>query len=987
MTLEMQGIRFRTDSTLSEPKIADMKKRTRAHSDSSPLPHDASPTPSEARWGFGSFIVWEDQRRIESLGREVKLGTRSFDLLLQLLRRAGEVVSKDELLSAVWGSIVVEEASVRVHMSQLRKALGEPGDGDDCKEWISNIPLRGYRFNGRVLREIIGASAKIKSRSPASFTKLPARMNDLVGRDADVDHVLQSLDRHRLVTIVGPGGIGKTSVAIRAAENRLLNSPTEVAFVDLAPLISPEHVLGTMARALGGSADLPDPLQAMTQSLAGRNVLVLIDNCEQVIESLALPITRLLSALPGVRILATSRETLRVFGEYVYRIPTLAVPNTEHFLLAQAMQWPSVELLVERARAAGAGAFDESDGPLLAKISRQLDGIPLAIELVAARLGVQSVSDLASRLDNHMRLLSIDTRAASARHQSLAAALDWSIALLSDDELRVFRRLSVFRGRFGADSALKVVAGGMSPDAAFDALISLADKSLVSFDRHDVAAPYRLLDTTRSYAGGLLERSEERSEMLQRHGALMIDLMNAATSALPELTELAWSDRFAIHLDDVRFALEVSLTELSNVKTAAPLVIASAPLWFHLSLVAEYRDWIAGALKLVDQQPESDTETATWLATQLMIALLHTAGSYTYLNAVCDRALAGALATGVRVLELQARWGRCTHEMFSGAYSAALPDSEILLAVAESWSDPAALNLAHRVSGMANHFCGQFERSAQHCRASLQLSGTARTRTNMVGVDPVVAAKAVLSRTLWIQGDTAKAMATAIEAVERAESSGHAASMCSALYGACPVALWSGEYDLADKWIHMMIEEAQRKGLVTWLRYAESYLQGLQIVRADDAEPHIRQVSERFAAYDAPRKEMLLTFCSSWVDDEMVLRLEGGEGLWCAAEVWRAVGARSERAGSILEAEGFYLRALEAARQQGAGGWELRAASSLASLWSGMGQRSQAIKLLDDVLEHPLFEGHCRATVLARELRNEIARVQPRDRQARPRVG
>ncbi|AHX13397.1 transcriptional regulator [Dyella jiangningensis] len=950
-----------------------MKRQPDEHPDLSPSTRGASEASSEMRWGFGSFILWEGQRRIESSGQEIKLGSRSFDLLLQLLKRAGEIVSKDELLLAVWGSVVVEETSVRVHMSQLRKALGVPGDGEGCREWISNVPLRGYRFNGRVLRELIGPPAKIKAKSGASFTKPPSRLTELVGRQTDVDYVLKAIDNHRLVTIVGPGGIGKTSVALVVVERRQAKSATEVAFVDLSPLISSEHVLATMARALGGSADLPDPLQAMTQSLAGRNVLVLIDNCEQVIDSLAFPITRLLSALPGLRILATSRETLHIFGEHVYRLPTLAVPSADHFLLAQAMQWPSVELLVERAQAAGAGAFDELDGPSLVKISRQLDGIPLAIELVAARLGSQSVNDLASRLNNHMRLLSIDSRSASARHQSLAAALNWSVDLLSDNELRVFRRLSVFRGHFGAEHALQVVAGEIDPEVAFDALVSLVDKSLVLFERSEAAAPYRLLDTTRSYAGNLLAESDEQAALRQRHGSLMLALMNAATAELPKLTELAWGDRYDHVLDDVRFALEISLTSQPDAKAAASLVIASAPLWFHLSLVAEYRDWIAAALKLVDEQAEPNIETATWLATQLMIALLHTAGSRSYLNAVCDRALAGALATGVRVLELQARWGRCTHDMFSGEYAAALPHSETLLATAESWSDPAALNLAHRVSGMANHFSGRFDTSIFHCEASLRLSGPGRTRTNMVGVDPVVAAKAVLSRTLWIRGETTRALKTAAEAVERAEMAGHAASLCSALYGACPVALWSGEFELADRWIHKMIGEAQRKGLVTWLRYAESFLQGLQLAFDDDPKPHVRQVFERFSGYESPRKEMLVTFCADWVDDEMAARVEKGEGLWCAAETWRALGVRSERRGMAAEAEAFYLRALETCARQRAIGWELRAAPNLATLWASMGRRKQAIQLLDDALGKVAFDGHDRAAAKARDLREKIA--------------
>jgi predicted ATPase/DNA-binding winged helix-turn-helix (wHTH) protein len=951
-----------------------MKKHAGKHPDPMPSPQDIAVASSEIRWGFGSFIVWEAQRRLESFGQEVRLGSRSFDLLLQLLKRAGELVSKDELLSAVWGNVVVEEASVRVHMSQLRKALGEPGEGDDCKEWISNIPLRGYRFNGRVLRELIDASARIKARPPTALAKLPARMTELIGRETDVDNVLKSLDSHRLVTIVGPGGIGKTSVATRVAERRQQTPAVEVGFVDLAPLISQDHVLSTIARSLGAAADLSDPVQAIIQCLTGRNVLVVIDNCEQVMDSLVLPITRMLSALPGLRILATSRETLRVFGEYVYRLPALEVPDAEHFLLAQAMRWSSVEMLVELAKAAGARDFTESDGPLLAKISRQLEGIPLAIELVAARLGVQSVADLALRLDDHMRLLSIGNRAASARHQSLAAALDWSVALLNDDELRVFRRLSVFRGRLDVDRALAVAMGDMDRDVAFDALISLANKSLVSFDRNDAIAPYRLLDTTRSYAAGLLEQSGELPTMLRRHAKLMLDLMKAAAADLPKLVEQAWGERYGHCLDDVRFALTVCLTEQVDAETAASLVTSSSPLWFHLSQVAEYRDTVVTALKLIDQQPEPDIETATWLTTQLVITLLHTDRINPELDAACDRALAGALALKSRVLESQARWGRCTHDMFRGEYAAALLHSEALLAVAQSWDDPAALNLAHRVSAMANHFCGHFELSRQHCAESLRLSdGARRTRTSMVGVSPVVAAKALLSRTLWIQGETSNALETASDAVRLAEATGHAASLCAALFGGCPVALWSGEFELAGTWIEMMRGEARRRGLVGWLRYADWYYQGLQLHITSNPGLHIREVSARLATYDAPYKEMLVTFCTDWVDDGMVARLAAGEGLWCAAEVWRAMGQRNERSGMTADAEKDYLRALDLSRAQGAKGWELRAASSLARLWAGLDRPKEAIQLLDETHENIVPDVRNRAITQIRELREAVA--------------
>jgi len=949
--------------------------------------------PPEIRWYFGDFVVWEAQRRLERAGEAVRVGPRAFDLLLQLLKQAGEFVSKHELLSSVWADVVVEEASVRVHMSTLRKALGKPDENEGCKEWISNVPLRGYRFNGRVRTETSGFpatetgesgdgaqdEARADVRPPAShFIPLPVRLTELVGREPDVARVLKSLEKSRLVTIVGTGGIGKTRLAIHAAacyqrKHDAGAHAIEIAFADLAPLISQEHVLGTLARSVGVPADLPDVAQAITQRLAGRTVLLLVDNCEHMLDSLVQPITGLLSALPGLRILATSREALRAEGEYVLRLSPLAVPGAGQISLAQALQWPSVALLVERAKAAGAGAFDDAHGPLLAQISRQIDGIPLAIELVAARLGVQPVADLAQRLDDHMRLYAF-SRAAAARHRTLAAALDWSVALLTGDELQLFRWLSVFRGRFDVESALNISAGCMDNDAAYDALISLVNKSLVFFDSSDSVAPYRLLDTTRSYAAALLAGSDDGPELLRRHAVLIRDLMKAAAAELSDLAEQAWTDRYAHRLDDLRFALEGCLARRPDAKMAASLLTASAPLWFHLAQVVEYRDRLKEALQLARRQPVPDDETATWLNTALVSAMLHTGRSTPELAEAADQALAGALAVKVPVLELQARWGRCTYDMFRGEYAGALEQARTLMAAAQSWSDPAALNLAHRVMAMASHFSGHFHVSRQHSDESVRVGGgMGHARANMVGVSAIVAAKALLCRTLWVLGETTKALEEAGDAVARAQEAGWSVSLCSALYGACPVALWAGERELAGQWVRLMLDEAQRRGLIGWLRYAEWFAQGLQILVMKDQDEYIRDVAGRLGGYDSPHREMLATFCASWTDDDLAARVSRGESCWVAAEVWRAAGRRAEKAAQPGQAEQFYLRAVETARNQGAIAWELRAACDLAALWAKAGRSEQALQLLDHSSARAPADDKNAALAHARRLRRQFA--------------
>jgi len=937
------------------------------------------PAPAEVHWYFGSFKLWETQRRLERAGQVVKLGGRSFDLLLQLVKRAGECLGKDELLASVWAGVLVEEASVRVHMSLLRKALGEPEPEEGCKEWISNIPLRGYRFNARVRHEAVDASMPATPAADArvpQFIRPPARLTQLVGRDAEVDRVLSLLEDHRLVTIAGPGGIGKTSVAIRAAECLHRAQGVQVAFVDLAPLISQDHVVGTLARAVGVAADMPDTLHAITRCLLGQDVLLLVDNCEHMLDVLPQPIASLLTALPRLRVLATSREVLRVTGEFVFRLPALAFPDAEQLTLEEAMDWPAVKLLVARARDAGAGMFTESHGPLLARISQQVDGIPLAIELVAARLGVQSVNDLALLLNDHMRLYAIGKRSLHLRHRTLAAALDWSVALLDEDELRMFRRLSVFRGRFDVDSALGV-SSDMDGELAFNALISLANKSLVFFDSTDPVAPYRMLDTTRSYAASLLEQAGERASALRHHVRLMLDLMKTATGELPTLTEQAWAARYAYRLNDVRFALQACLTELADASAAAALIAASASLWYQVSEVEEYRDGIVAAIALAEQQQAPDLEAVAQLHTVLVGALLHTGGNVEELGVACDRALAGALAVGVPALELQARWGRCTHDMFRGEYLAALHHSQTLQDVVASWSNPAAEILAHRVSAMANHFCGRFETSRQHSEAAIAVSRAAgRTHAN-IGSDSTVAAKALLCRTLWIQGETTAALRTATDAVTRAEELGNAVSLCSALYGACPVALWSGEFELAGRWTQLMLNEAQRRGLIGWHRYAEWFVQGLQAHTERDPAEHVRAVAAQLPGYDAPRKEMLVTFCPEWLDDALFMRIERGEGLWCEPEVWRAAGLRHERHGNATEASKAYQRAIDVARQRGAVAWELRAALSQARLWAGAGCEQQAAKaaeLLGDSIGRAPADVANTALTEARSLHERLMR-------------
>lgn len=889
-------------------------------------------------WRFGSFVLREDQRRLERHGRPVRLGSRAYGLLLELLKRAGEIVSKDQLLAAVWPDVVVEEASVRVHMSILRKALGEPDDGNGCLEWISNIPLRGYCFRGRVRREAVRSNGSLAEHAhesdEAAPAGLPARFAKLIGRDAEMERLLAMLSSHRLVTLVGAGGVGKTCVAVRVADRYRERHACAVRFIDLAPLTSQDHVLTTMARAIGVRGGVPDIEQAIVQRLENASALLLVDNCEHVIETLAPLLHRFLVALPNLRIFATSREVLRVEGEHVLRLQPLAVQKQAPASLAEALHSPAVQLLVERAHAAGAGAFDDASGGPLSRICRQVDGIPLAIELVAARLGAQAASDLAFRLNDHMRLHSALRHPALPRQRTLAATLDWSIGLLNPSELLLFRMLSVFRAHFDVEAALGVVANELDPDVASDALISLAGKSLVVYDPGSEAhAPYRLLDTTRSYAHVLLVRAGEQEMVSRRHARLMQDLMGSATADLALLDAHEWLQRYGGLLDDVRAALDASLAQREDTAIAGALTIASAPLWFRLSEVGEYRDRVQAALDYVRALPQPDLLTAGWLQLALYNALWHTGGSVADMTQACERALETALQFKVGSLEFQARWGLCALNVTRGDYPSALTHARGLSAYAMQSESEVTRNLSHRMLALASFFCGELADARTHAEAAMDVDGaTRRNQGNTFQPDARTTAMAILARTLWIEGDERLAMAMAVRCMDEAAALGHAMSLCVALFWICPVAIWAQERAVARAWVDTMLRETQAKGFDYWHEWAQCYDDALRLEEVVDRGAHVREVAGRLAKMDDPRSEMLVTFCDEWVDGRLVARAMRGGGQWSAAEVYRAAGLRHARQGHAAEAEALYRRALGLARAQGAVAWERRAARALDTL-------------------------------------------------------
>jgi predicted ATPase/DNA-binding winged helix-turn-helix (wHTH) protein len=459
---------------------------------------------------FGPYAFHLRQRLILDGDRPLRMGGRALDVLQALLQRPGAVVSKDELIALVWPTSVVEEINLRVHIAALRRALG---DGQNGQRYIVNIRQRGYSFIAPVEYAPVGARATVETVQKHQHN-LPARLTPVTGRDAIVGRLVLQLPVRRFMTLVGPGGVGKTTVALRVAELLLQHYQDGVWRVDLATIDDPAQVLDHLTRTLEREAGTT--LEALTP----RHALLVLDNCEHLLERCRTLVEDLLRSAPYLSILVTSREPLQAMGEVVRRLRSLAVPpaSTLHSV-AEAMRYSAVQLFVSRACARQQGfTLREQDLKAVREICRRLDGLPLAIELAVVQIDALALVGLQAQLGNCFQLLTQGRRTAVPRHQTLKAALDWSYEPLSPLEKLVLQRLAVFKMAFTLDAAIAVISCSVLPPMDLLEMVErLARKSLLSVKPGNGTLRYRFLNTTRTYALEKLEHSGHRRALELSH--------------------------------------------------------------------------------------------------------------------------------------------------------------------------------------------------------------------------------------------------------------------------------------------------------------------------------------------------------------------------------------------------------------------------------------------------------------------------------------
>jgi predicted ATPase/DNA-binding winged helix-turn-helix (wHTH) protein len=553
---------------------------------------------------LGKFKLDPASAALTHDGNPTGLGPRGVAVLVALVERAEEYVSKATLLQAAWPNVVVEEGNLPVQIAAIRRILAADG-GED---WIETLPRRGYRF--------VGPVRKLTNDPPVSpatrRSNLPAPHTSFIGRERELVEIKRLLPSKRLITILGAGGIGKTRLALQVAAEVVDAYRDGVWIAELGSIRDPTLVSATVCQLLGVADKAGKPsAESLCAYLKSRELLLVLDNCEHLVDACARLANALLRETKETAIIATSREPLRLPGEQSYSLQPLSLPEVQSPEAIRSSE--AVQLFVERVQQHLAGFELTADRePAVAEICIHLDGIPLALELAAARTRSLSVEQISARLADRFRLLTGGSRTALPRQQTLRATLDWSYDLLTEDERVVLRRLSVFPGSFAVEAASAVASDQRIDDyAVIDLVAQLVSRSLVIADTSTRGAYYRLLETMRAYALEKLVETGEFENCKRRHAEYVRDFFAPAPDDWLRKPGAAWRAKYEPHLADIRAAFESTLGG-----ACAPIGIslagASGVLFASLGLFEEGIQCCERAMACIDSSTPLTDQARLW---------------------------------------------------------------------------------------------------------------------------------------------------------------------------------------------------------------------------------------------------------------------------------------------------------------------------------------------------------------------------------------
>ncbi len=915
---------------------------------------------SDTSFTFGPFHLLPAERRLLRDGATVRLGPHAFDILVTLVENAGKTVGKDELVARAWPNASADDNTLRVHVATLRRALGD--DGTNAR-YVISIPGRGYSFTRAVNRGIAG-TIEMPQRQPATpGSNLPALLFPVIGRDDVIAILANQLSQHRLLTILGPGGIGKTTVAIAVAERANQAFRDGVWFVSLAPLSDPALLANSVAAALGFALPAAEPGAALAERLRDKQALIVLDNCEHVINAAAVLAETVLRVARGVSILATSREPMRADGEWLHRLASLQWPSqTEGVSVQDAMAFSAVQFFHQRVLASVDGfRIDEGNLAAVLTICRLLDGVPLALELAAVRVEALGVEGVAARLDDRFALLSKGRRTALPRQQTLRATLDWSHELLPPAEQITLHRLSVFRGSFTVD-AVMAVAGldATAFDDVCSAVANLVAKSLVVSDRSASTTRYRLLDTTRAYALEKLQQSQEAEQIQRRHAEYVLAVFRQAEDEWETRPTPEWTADYASHLDNLRAALDWAFAPHGDVALAVALTAAAVPLWVQMSLIDECYRRVTEALARTEAMTAPDQTLQMKLLAALGGSLLYVKGPTQETEVAWIKALSFAESVGDSEYQMRALWGLWVHHMNRGEFGTGLLLARRFLGLAQHSSAAEDVSIGNRMIGTSLHYRGDQAEARHYIEKMLTeyVEPPRRSPATRFRFDQKVVARVALARILWIQGYPDQAWQLAKATVADARALNQPVTFCFALAEAgCPVAMLIGDLSAVDQYVSELLETSQRHGLPIWQSWGhrfsgtlfirkEAVPVGVTLLRTSLDQPPEASFQPRFTWF-LGQLAIGLARLGELPDavqtvDEALARSERNEDRWCLAELLRIKGDLLGHDGSdVAAADDCYRQSLACARVQGALSWELRTAVSLSQLH---GNRDEAVR-------------------------------------------
>ena len=929
-----------------------------------------------AVYSLGPFLLHTNERLLAKDGVRIAIGSRALDVLIALTERAGVIVSVRELIARAWPDTVVEEANLRIQIAALRRLFG---GSDDASRYVVNVPGRGYLLVAPVHRVDADTGSPIDDNSAAVRQNgLPPPPSSMIGRTETVAELVADLSSERLISLVGPGGIGKTTVAVAVAHAASSTFAKEaVFFVDLSQVLNKSDVASAIAAAIGCYVPGPNPEPFILGYLANRRVLIVLDSCEHLIETVAPFVARLLRACSFAHVLTTGREALRVDGEKIFLLSPLSLPEHDKPSAAEALSTAAVQLFMARALSSGHTAeLRDADAPVVVDICRRLGGIALAIELVASRVGYYGIRGTADLLEHDAALRLQGSEETSARHRTLQTMLDWSFNLLSDGEQHLLCTLSIFVGPFTHEALQAVADDGTNLHVLPSAITSLVDKSLVAVITSG-PLQYRLLDTTRDYAAEKLEASGHMAPTAERHASYFASLLR---SGIKDGSDFDGREaaKYSGHIGNIRKALQWSFADRSRHAIGLDLASHAVPIFRGLSQFTECQYWCRQAIACLTV---GDRETP--LEFQLFYALARSAvyapGELADVIEVFDHALrlAGRLTLTRSELNLLADLNVILTRR--GDFTRALHTAETSASVADRSGGSTEKVLSEWLLGASYHASGDQAAALRHCKLGFRLAAYAPP----VQLDILSEARArfALARSLWLRGFPDQAIQAAHQTIEQMAKYDHHVAYCFALVYAIPVFLWAGDLKAAAFHIQTAIDHAERYSLGTFQAIARSQKGELLIATGEQAAG-IEAVQEAHREMLIGPYHIAASYTACVLAKELAVSGEGDR----AQKVLDAAMLRADRVeeqcwrplllltrGEVsamnldvdLSAAEIHLqRAIQCALEQSALSWELKATTSLARLLRQNGKKEEARSRIERIYRR-FTEGFATSDLIA----------------------